>query len=74
MTEHRSIAGSNPPYDSPALKTHAAGLDFQNPLLLAAGTAAYGRELAEVMVLDRLGGLVTKAVSVATSDAGRFGL
>lgn len=64
MTENRSIAGANPPYDSPALKTHAAGLDFQNPLLLAAGTAAYGRELAEVMVLDRLGGLVTKAVSV----------
>ena len=68
MTENRSIAGANPPYDSPALKTHAAGLDFQNPLLLAAGTAAYGRELAEVMVLDRLGGLVTKAVSVEPRD------
>ena len=40
MTESRGIAGANPPYDSPALKTHAAGLDFQNPLLLAAGTAA----------------------------------
>jgi dihydroorotate dehydrogenase (NAD+) catalytic subunit len=46
------------------LKTHAAGLDFQNPILLAAGTAAYGRELAGVMSLDRLGGIVTKAVSV----------
>jgi len=68
VTENRSIAGANPPYDSPALKTHAAGLDFQNPLLLAAGTAAYGRELAEVMVLDRLGGLVTKAVSVEPRD------
>ena len=68
MTESRGIAGANPPYDSPALKTHAAGLDFQNPLLLAAGTAAYGRELAEVMVLDRLGGLVTKAVSVEPRD------
>ena len=68
MTENRSIAGANPPYDSPALKAHVAGLDFQNPLLLAAGTAAYGRELAEVMVLDRLGGLVTKAVSVEPRD------
>ena len=68
MTESQSIAGANPPYDSPALKTHAAGLDFQNPLLLAAGTAAYGRELAEVMVLDRLGGLVTKAVSIEPRD------
>jgi dihydroorotate dehydrogenase (NAD+) catalytic subunit len=41
------------------------GRRFQNPLLLAAGTAGFGRELAGVMDLDRLGGLVTKAVSVA---------
>src|ERR1019366_3640874 len=67
-TEIRGIAGANPPYASPALKAHVAGLDFHNPLLLAAGTAAYGRELAEVMVLDRLGGLVTKAVSVEPRD------
>ncbi len=47
-----------------ALAVDAAGLHFQNPVLLAAGTAAYGRELAGVVDLDRLGGLVTKAVSV----------
>jgi len=41
------------------------GLSFQNPLVLAAGTAGFGRELAGVMDLDRLGGLVTKAVSLA---------
>jgi len=46
------------------LVIEAAGLRFQNPLLLASGTAAYGRELAGVMELDALGGLVTKAVSV----------
>jgi dihydroorotate dehydrogenase (NAD+) catalytic subunit len=39
------------------------GLQFQNPLLLAAGTAGFGRELDGVMDLERLGGLVTKAVS-----------
>jgi dihydroorotate dehydrogenase (NAD+) catalytic subunit len=38
---------------------------FQNPILLAAGTAGFGRELDGVMALDRLGGLVTKAVSLA---------
>jgi len=38
-------------------------LEFQNPLLLASGTAAYGREIAGVMNLDALGGIVTKAVS-----------
>ena len=47
-----------------ALATRAAGLTFQNPILLAAGTAAYGRELDDVIALDALGGLVTKAVSV----------
>jgi len=46
------------------LAVEAAGLAFQNPVLLAAGTAAYGRELADVMPLEKLGGLVTKAVSL----------
>jgi len=40
------------------------GRRFQNPVLLAAGTAGFGRELDGVMDLERLGGLVTKAVSV----------
>ncbi len=40
------------------------GTSFQNPILLAAGTAGFGRELAGVTDLDRLGGLVTKAVSL----------
>ena len=46
------------------LTIEAAGLRFQNPLLLASGTAAYGRELAGVVDLEALGGLVTKAVSI----------
>lgn len=45
------------------LRTEVAGLTFSNPVLLAAGTAGYGDELAGVIDLDRLGGLVTKAVS-----------
>lgn len=48
---------------APVLKVTAASVDFQNPILLASGTAAYGRELAGVMNIDALGGLVTKAVS-----------
>ena len=39
------------------------GQRFQNPLLLAAGTAGFGRELDGVLDLERMGGLVTKAVS-----------
>ena len=45
------------------LAVRVAGLDFQNPIVLAAGTAGYGRELADVVDLHALGGLVTKAVS-----------
>lgn len=47
----------------PSLRTSVAGLDFANPVLLASGTAGYGRELAGVIDLERLGGFVTKAVS-----------
>ncbi len=36
---------------------------FQNPILLAAGTAGFGRELQGVVALDRLGGVITKSVS-----------
>jgi dihydroorotate dehydrogenase (NAD+) catalytic subunit len=41
----------------------AFGTTFQNPILLASGTAGFGREVADVIDLDSLGGLVTKAVS-----------
>jgi dihydroorotate dehydrogenase (NAD+) catalytic subunit len=39
------------------------GVSFQNPVLLASGTAGFGREVAGVIDLDRLGGIVTKAVT-----------
>jgi dihydroorotate dehydrogenase (NAD+) catalytic subunit len=39
-------------------------LSFRNPIILPSGTAGYGHELAGVIDLDRIGGFVTKAVSV----------
>jgi dihydroorotate dehydrogenase (NAD+) catalytic subunit len=39
------------------------GATFQNPVLLAAGTAGFGREIDGVVDLDQLGGIVTKAVT-----------
>jgi dihydroorotate dehydrogenase (NAD+) catalytic subunit len=54
-----------------ALAVTAAGIDFQNPVLLAAGTAAYGREISSVISLDSLGGLITKAVSVERRHGAR---
>src|SRR5689334_22623077 len=46
------------------LAVEAAGLSFANPIVLAAGTAGYGRELSGIVALEKLGGIVTKAVSV----------
>ncbi|HET9424401.1 MAG TPA: dihydroorotate dehydrogenase [Gemmatimonadaceae bacterium] len=40
-------------------------LFFRNPIILPSGTAGYGHELEGVVDLDRVGGFVTKAVSVA---------
>jgi dihydroorotate dehydrogenase (NAD+) catalytic subunit len=39
------------------------GATFQNPVLLAAGTAGFGREIDRVVDLESLGGIVTKAVT-----------
>jgi dihydroorotate dehydrogenase (NAD+) catalytic subunit len=40
------------------------GTHFQNPVVLAAGTCGFGMEVAEVIDLERLGGLVTKSVTL----------
>jgi dihydroorotate dehydrogenase (NAD+) catalytic subunit len=50
------------------LSREVFGQRFQNPLLLAAGTAGFGKELDGVLDLERLGGLVTKAVSREPRD------
>ncbi|MES2123667.1 MAG: dihydroorotate dehydrogenase [Gemmatimonadota bacterium] len=53
------------------LQRDVAGLHFSNPLMLASGTAGFGRELAGAMPLHRLGGLVTKAVSLKPREGNR---
>lgn len=45
------------------LEQELFGVVFQNPVLLSAGTCGYGEELAGVVDLESLGGLVTKAVT-----------
>jgi dihydroorotate dehydrogenase (NAD+) catalytic subunit len=42
-----------------------AGLAFRNPVVLAAGTAGFGKEVEDVIDLASIGGIATKAVSVA---------
>jgi dihydroorotate dehydrogenase (NAD+) catalytic subunit len=45
------------------LRQEVFGAVFQNPIILAAGTCGYGEEMTGVLDIDRLGGLVIKAVT-----------
>lgn len=45
------------------LSVQVFGTTFQNPVLLASGTCAYGEEYADIIPVDELGGIVTKAVT-----------
>ncbi|MFN9424620.1 dihydroorotate dehydrogenase [Gemmatimonas sp.] len=47
------------------LATQVAGLTFRNPVVLASGTAGFGMEIEDVVDLDAVGAIATKAVSVA---------
>lgn len=49
---------------TPGLEQSVFGARFRNPVLLAAGTAGYGAELDQMLDLDELGGIVTKAVTL----------
>jgi len=46
------------------LDVEVFGTTFQNPVLLAAGTCGFGMELADVVDVERLGGFVTKSVTL----------
>lgn len=46
------------------LEQNLFGTTFQNPVLLAAGTCGFGREVRGVTDLEALGGLVTKSVTL----------
>jgi dihydroorotate dehydrogenase (NAD+) catalytic subunit len=53
------------------LSINLFGTRFRNRVLLAAGTAGFGREVAGVMDLGLVGGLVTKAVSLEPRAGNR---
>ena len=61
----RASSGGVPPAEvAPVnLEQTVFGMRFQNPVMLAAGTAGYGRELEGLLDLDTLGGMVTKAIT-----------
>ncbi len=46
------------------LSVNIGGLKLKNPVLLASGTVGYGNEIAEFTDLNKIGGIVTKSVSL----------
>jgi dihydroorotate dehydrogenase (NAD+) catalytic subunit len=46
------------------MKVSLAGLELVNPILAASGTFGYGIEFEEIVHLERIGGLVTKGISM----------
>src|SRR5215468_2903466 len=48
---------------SSLLSIEVAGIRFNNPVLTASGTCGYGLDMAELIDLNRLGGICTKGLS-----------
>jgi dihydroorotate dehydrogenase (NAD+) catalytic subunit len=46
------------------MKVRLAGLELINPVIAASGTFGYGIEFEEIVSLDRIGGFVTKGISL----------
>ena len=49
------------------LKTTFCGVEFKNPLVLASGTCGFGRELAQIYDIERLGGISSKGLTLSGS-------
>ncbi len=46
------------------LSVNVGPLKFRNPILLASGTVGYGSEMSEFIDLNKIGGIVTKSLSL----------
>jgi dihydroorotate dehydrogenase (NAD+) catalytic subunit len=52
------------PRMKPDMKVSVAGLDLVSPVIAASGTFGYGIEFEDIVSLDRIGGFVTKGISL----------
>ena len=48
----------------PDMRVSLAGIELVNPVIAASGTFGYGIEFEEIVSLERLGGIVTKGISL----------
>ncbi len=49
---------------NPDLRVKVGPMTFRNPVLLASGTVGYGNEISEFIDLNKIGGIVTKSLSL----------
>ena len=56
------------------MKVQLAGIELTNPVIAASGTFGYGIEFEEIVSLERIGGFVTKGISLEpmTGHAGHL--
>ena len=52
------------PRVKPDMRVSLAGLELTNPVIAASGTFGYGIEFEEIVSLERIGGFVTKGISL----------
>jgi dihydroorotate dehydrogenase (NAD+) catalytic subunit len=62
---------TTPKVAAPDLSVQVGPLRLRNPVLTASGTFGYGSEFAAFVDFDRLGGLVTKGISLAERQGNR---
>ncbi len=62
MSESTAVSG---------LAVDLAGVTLRNPVILAAGTAGYLDEMADVLDLSRVGGVVTKSITARPRPGNR---
>ncbi|WP_044351384.1 dihydroorotate dehydrogenase [Dethiosulfatarculus sandiegensis] len=55
----------------PSLAVDIAGLLFSSPVIAASGTFGYGREYDDYLDLEKIGGFVTKGVSLEPRDGNQ---
>ncbi|MGH7681876.1 MAG: dihydroorotate dehydrogenase [Candidatus Eiseniibacteriota bacterium] len=48
----------------PSLKVRIGSMELRNPVLVASGIIGYGREYERLVALDKIGGIVTKTVTL----------
>jgi dihydroorotate dehydrogenase (NAD+) catalytic subunit len=59
---------SSPASSLSILSVELAGVPLRNPVILAAGTAGYVSEMAEVVDLSRIGAVVTKSITAEARE------